>query len=196
MSDMEAILSLGVLDANEADGIDRIDASLLEFKPPVYLWRVVFVPRGPGVSEQRCICVHAASFAQAERTASEAYRCQYGGAGMVAEIKIIAPNKYDMDGYPPAKGYAHIDDVIAYLNDLLALDRPAIAAMVANRVPCNEQMVSHSSAWAESQHGGYHIGLLGILNGVFHCHPSYRSISFVFEDGDLARFARGDEIPY
>lgn len=60
-----------------------------------------------------------------------------------------------------------VDDVIKFLNELLELDRPAIAALIANRVPCNEALGMHPTVQVGAQHGGYHVGLLGILNGYF-----------------------------
>ncbi len=56
--------------------------------------------------------------------------------------------------------------VVAFLNDLLEYDRPAVAALIANRVPCNKKMAEHPTVQVNAQHGGYHVGLLGILNGL------------------------------
>ena len=56
--------------------------------------------------------------------------------------------------------------VVAFLNELVEIDRPAIAALVANRVPCNEQLANHPSVQVSAQHGGFHVGLLGLLNGL------------------------------
>lgn len=58
-------------------------------------------------------------------------------------------------------------DAVAYLNQLLELDRPAVAALVANRVPCNEALADHPTCQVGVQHGGFHVGLLGVLNGLF-----------------------------
>jgi len=53
-----------------------------------------------------------------------------------------------------------------FLNGLLELDRPAIAALIANRVPCNEKLAEHHSVQVTKQHGGCHVTMLGILNGL------------------------------
>jgi hypothetical protein len=53
-----------------------------------------------------------------------------------------------------------------YLNGLLLLDRNAIACLIANRVPCNQGLADHPTVQAGAQHGGFHVGLLGILNGL------------------------------
>ncbi len=55
--------------------------------------------------------------------------------------------------------------IVDYLNELLELDRPAIAALVANRVPCNERLSEHPTCQVGRQHGGWNVGLLGLLNG-------------------------------
>ena len=55
-----------------------------------------------------------------------------------------------------------IDDAIAYLNELIELDRPAMEALFEYRVPCNEALADHSTvqAWRG-------IGIHGVLNGLF-----------------------------
>jgi hypothetical protein len=58
------------------------------------------------------------------------------------------------------------EKIVAYLNDLCELDRPAIGALLANRVPCNEKLADHPSCQVITQHGGWHVGLLGLLNGL------------------------------
>ncbi len=81
-----------------------------------------------------------------------------------------------------------IEDVIEYLNELIETDRPAIAALVANRVPCNEALADHPTCQVGAQHGGFHVGMLGVINGMFGSMPdSWGPITFVFEDGDLLR---------
>lgn len=76
----------------------------------------------------------------------------------------------DVDGSAASPGYA-VDLQLAarvcdFLNGLLEIDRPAIAAMVANRLPCNLALADHPTVQAGAQHGGYNVGLLGILNGL------------------------------
>ncbi len=57
-------------------------------------------------------------------------------------------------------------DIIALLNECLEKDRPAVAALIANRVPCNQELADHPTVQAGAQHGGFHVGMLGILNGL------------------------------
>jgi hypothetical protein len=86
--------------------------------------------------------------------------------------------------------------VVAFLNELLECDRPAVAALIANRIPCNARLANHPSVQVAAQHGGYHVGLLGILNGLCGVREdNYGLIAAVFEDvdsptkhRDLARF--------
>lgn len=89
--------------------------------------------------------------------------------------------------------YVSIDEAVTYLNDLIALDRQAMAALVANRVPCNRALADHPTAQVAAQHGGFQIGMLGVLNGLFGCDALENGyIVFVFEEGDLHSVRRGD----
>ena len=84
-----------------------------------------------------------------------------------------------------------VDDAIAYLNELIELDRPAIAALIANRVPCNQVLADHPTAQCGARHGGFTIGMLGVLNGLFGVDDDKRGyITFVFEDGNLQKVIR------
>lgn len=77
------------------------------------------------------------------------------------------------------------------LNELLEIDRPAIAALIANRVPCNEALSNHPTVQVGVQHGGYHVGMLGILNGLCGIRPSnsFGLINAIFEQqGDSRKF--------
>ncbi len=56
--------------------------------------------------------------------------------------------------------------IVEFLNDLLEYDRAAVAALVAGRVICNQKMADHPTVQVHSQKDGFHIGLLGILNGL------------------------------
>jgi len=94
-----------------------------------------------------------------------------------------------------------VDDAIKLLNELLELDRPAVAALIANRVPCNEALADHETVQCSAQHNGFHVGMLGVLNGLFGTLPNgWGKITAVFEDSDdpaeygrkLIRFHRTD----
>jgi hypothetical protein len=75
--------------------------------------------------------------------------------------------------------------VVAFLNELLEYDRPAIAALIANRVPCNGRLADHPTVQVAAQHGGYHVGLLGILNGLCGVREdNWGLITAIFEDAD------------
>lgn len=88
-----------------------------------------------------------------------------------------------------------VDQVVDYLNELLQIDRCATGALVANRVPCNEAMADHKSVQTLGVNGGYAVGLLGIINGMFGADENgYGEISYEFEiDGartNIVRFRR------
>lgn len=56
--------------------------------------------------------------------------------------------------------------IVGYLNELVRLDTPAVAALIANRVPCNDGLANHPTCQVLSQHGGFLVGMLGVLNGL------------------------------
>ncbi len=81
---------------------------------------------------------------------------------------------------------AHV--VVDYLNDLLEHDRCAVAALIANRVPCNKAMADHPTCQVAEQHGGFHVGMLGVLNGMCGIHYSGQgAIQACFDDLDDKR---------
>lgn len=87
-----------------------------------------------------------------------------------------------------------LDETIEYLNELIEVDRVAIAALIANRVPCNEELADHPTVQVYAQHGGFLVGMLGILNGLFGIHENgYGPIAFTFEDGSLLAVGRTEE---
>lgn len=89
------------------------------------------------------------------------------------------------------KSSVTVDDAIALLNEAVALDRPAMAALLANRVPCNDALADHPTIQVQAQHGGYHVGLLGIINGLFGVDDEGKGpICYVFADGHLQGFAK------
>lgn len=77
-----------------------------------------------------------------------------------------------------------LDEAIAYLDELVTLDTPAMGALIANRVPCNEALADHPAVQASEQHGGFHIGLIDIINGMFGVHDGWGPITFTFDDGE------------
>jgi hypothetical protein len=86
-----------------------------------------------------------------------------------------------------------LDEVIEFLNGLIKLDGPAMGALIANRVPCNQAFADHPTVQVAAQNGGYHVGFLGILNGMFGTDDAgWGVISFVFENGSLLRVERRD----
>lgn len=56
--------------------------------------------------------------------------------------------------------------VVDYMNDLSKRDRQAVAALISNRVPCNQDISNHPTCQVVQQCGGFSVGLLGILNGL------------------------------
>ena len=52
------------------------------------------------------------------------------------------------------------------LNIMLRLDRPATAALVANKVPCNKVLADSNGIPVSAQHGGHYIGMLDVANAL------------------------------
>ena len=88
------------------------------------------------------------------------------------------------------EGMAMAQRIVTLLNELLEKDRPAIAALIANRVPCNEAMADHPTLQVSAQHGGFFLGPLGLLNGICGIHvDGMGPIEAVFSDPEPGRFA-------
>lgn len=86
-----------------------------------------------------------------------------------------------------------VDQVIGYLNELLESDGPAVVSLITNRVPCNEKMGTHPSVQVGFQQGGYTVGLMGVLNGLFGVKEDGKGlIRYIVEDGYIIRFERND----
>ena len=60
-----------------------------------------------------------------------------------------------------------IDGAVKLLNEMLAADVGATAALIANRVPCNKALADHPTIQVHRQHDVTFVGLLGVINGLF-----------------------------
>jgi hypothetical protein len=86
-----------------------------------------------------------------------------------------------------------IDEAIAYLNELIALDKTAISFILSARFECNIALADHTTVQATSHYGGSYVGVMGIINGLFGVdNRSYGLIRYVMRDGELIRFERND----
>lgn len=86
-----------------------------------------------------------------------------------------------------------ITEVVALLNELVALDPDAMHALVESRVPCNDALADHPTVQVSSRvdgdGSGYEFGILGALNGLFGTDGiSYGAISASFNEGRLTNF--------
>jgi hypothetical protein len=57
--------------------------------------------------------------------------------------------------------------VIGFLNKINDLDPSVLPALIAYRVPCNEELGEHPTVQTGKTEDGYEVGILGILNGLF-----------------------------
>lgn len=92
-----------------------------------------------------------------------------------------------------------VDDAIALLNEMLLCDIAATAALLANRVPCNQALADHDTIQVNAQHGAFFVGMLGVINGLFGVsNNGSGAIAYVFDnDGlggrQLVRFERATQ---
>ncbi|APU88927.1 hypothetical protein Rctr197k_121 [Virus Rctr197k] len=86
-----------------------------------------------------------------------------------------------------------LDETIAFLNEVLALDPAAVTRLVETRVSCTEALADHPSVQVQDHKTGTpSVGLLGLLNGLFGAdEENWGAIAALFEDdGRLVRFER------
>jgi len=99
------------------------------------------------------------------------------------------------------------DELIAFLNSLVAIDPYALAELLCIRVPCNRALAEHPTVQAMAFGDSsctfiapdtYRVGVLGILNGFCGVidngpHKSWGPINAIYGDGVLLRFERRDK---
>ncbi len=94
-----------------------------------------------------------------------------------------------------------VDEVIAYLNELVSVDKEAMERLIETRVRCNDQMAEHPTVQVvKGGDGNTMVGLLGILNGLVGTQsdesnkPGWGFIAASYDDADgkLVRFIRID----
>jgi hypothetical protein len=98
-----------------------------------------------------------------------------------------------------------VDEFIKYLNDLLEVDRYAIAELLCMDVPCNLAMAEHPTVQVRGfgsmtyiAPDTYRLGILGLLNGYFGViengpNVMHGPIQAIYEHGQLVRFERTPE---
>ena len=94
-----------------------------------------------------------------------------------------------------------VEETLRFLNELLEVDRDAVAALIEQRVPCNKAMCEHATVQVDEKG---HVGLLGILNGLLGIlnglHGVFEAgekrgwgpIAACYDHGKLLRFERSD----
>lgn len=82
--------------------------------------------------------------------------------------------------------------ITQFLNELVKLDHRAVAALIAQRVPCNAALAEHPSVQIGKRRRTrvhYDVGMLGIVNGLCGTFADKSGpIAAVFEDAKLLRF--------
>jgi len=68
----------------------------------------------------------------------------------------------------PLKNSITLDDALVVLNSAVIADSKAMHSLIEHRVDCNEILANHPTIQVgRCQPERYHVGLLGILNGLF-----------------------------
>lgn len=103
-----------------------------------------------------------------------------------------------------------VDEFIAFLNKLAAIDDYALAELLCIRVPCNGDLAAHPSVqvavggersgYTYIRPGEFRVGMLGILNGFFGTidegpRKGWGPIAAIYDSGRLIRFERTNENP-
>lgn len=62
-----------------------------------------------------------------------------------------------------------VEEAIAFLNELVAIDPKAMELLIEMRAPCNQTMLEHPTVQVTDYHedGVPRVGILGLLNGLF-----------------------------
>jgi hypothetical protein len=60
-----------------------------------------------------------------------------------------------------------LEETIAFLNELVKIDREALSLLLNTRVPCNKEMMNHPSVQVGEAGGETTLSILGVLNGMF-----------------------------
>jgi hypothetical protein len=98
----------------------------------------------------------------------------------------------------PWREQVSIDEVLAFLNELVKVDEPAIRSLVETRVPCGLALAEHPTVQVQAYPNGTPlVGVLGVLNGLFGVDDrNYGPITAEFEDdGTLTGFHRTLHLP-
>jgi hypothetical protein len=94
-----------------------------------------------------------------------------------------------------------VDEAVAVLNRIHEKDPTVLPALLAHRVECSEELAEDETVQVEafpadnhsrSRDGGFRVGVLGVLNGVFGLNGDRGWIAAVVdrETGRLLRFER------
>ena len=87
-----------------------------------------------------------------------------------------------------------VEVAIEFLNELVKLDRGAIARLIDRRVCCNDALAGHPTVQVGFSSVGPVVGLLGILNGLFGIREdSYGHITALLEEDVLIEFIKTGE---
>ncbi|MFA7120750.1 MAG: hypothetical protein WC277_04680 [Bacilli bacterium] len=79
-------------------------------------------------------------------------------------------------------------DVVDFLNDLVEVDGEAVEKLFECHVPCNKGLADHPTVQVAKQHGGWKVGMLGLLNGLVGKNEAgYGPIEMMTSNGGVVR---------
>ena len=90
------------------------------------------------------------------------------------------------------KSSVTVEEVVEFLNQMLALDPDCVLNLIKARVLCNDVIADHPTIQVngDAVTGITTVGILGVLNGIFGTHEDgFGPITAVFDDdAGLVRF--------
>lgn len=83
-----------------------------------------------------------------------------------------------------------IQDIVDYMNEVLAADPITVSVLVRHRTPCNETLAEHPTVQVKCEgHYGYSISPLGVLCGLAeHLTGGRLAVEIDYETGTLLKF--------
>jgi len=84
----------------------------------------------------------------------------------------------------PIRDSVTLNEVVDLLNSMLELDKETTQRLVETRIVCNQKLADHPTIQVSSYRveGQHHVGLLGVLNGLFGVDEDlYGGLAVVYE---------------
>jgi len=84
-----------------------------------------------------------------------------------------------------------IDEVVAFLNEALALDKQAISQFLNRRVSVNDAILNHPTIQCRVKDSQGSLNLVGLINGLFGTDDrGFGAICYIAVEEDILKFER------